>query len=227
MPREWHDTLRTTLAALGFAPSTADLSLFLCTDTSLLAFYILMYVDDLVFATAETEALILVKSELQKRHTCTDLGELSSYLGLQSKAHHHSDSVTHGAAGPSALQLLVLQRFAFQFSLPQPTPLSTGHSLSAPPWDESVEPSGPYPELVGCLICESEIYAGAMAARELRWLAYLTWGSGLQCGQLRLSYVASRDNTADVFTNDLGSGDHQRFCTPLGLVPTLPHLLVA
>ncbi|CAI7921259.1 unnamed protein product, partial [Closterium sp. NIES-54] len=27
------------------------------------------------------------------------------------------------------------------------------HSLSAPPSDESVEPSGPYPELVGCLMC--------------------------------------------------------------------------
>ncbi|CAI7818456.1 unnamed protein product, partial [Closterium sp. NIES-53] len=46
----------------------------------------------------------------------------------------------------------VLQLFDFQFSLPQPTPLSTGHSISAPPSNESVEPSGPYPELVGCLI---------------------------------------------------------------------------
>ncbi|CAI7878486.1 unnamed protein product [Closterium sp. NIES-53] len=46
----------------------------------------------------------------------------------------------------------VLQRFGFQFSSPQPTPLSTGHSLSAPPSDESVEPSGLYLELVGCLI---------------------------------------------------------------------------
>ncbi|CAI7748269.1 unnamed protein product [Closterium sp. NIES-53] len=82
-PREWHDTLRTTLAALGFAPSTADPSLFLRTDTSLPLFYILVYVDDLVFATADTEALAMVKSELQKRHTCTDLGELRSYLGLQ------------------------------------------------------------------------------------------------------------------------------------------------
>ncbi|CAI7904680.1 unnamed protein product [Closterium sp. NIES-54] len=34
-PREWHDTLRTTLAVLGFAPSTADPSLFLRTNTSL------------------------------------------------------------------------------------------------------------------------------------------------------------------------------------------------
>ncbi|CAI7857818.1 unnamed protein product [Closterium sp. NIES-54] len=104
-PREWHDTLRTTLAALGFAPSNADPSLFLRTDTSLPPFYVLVYVDNLIFATADTEAVTLV-----------------------------------------------LQRFGFQFSSPQPTPLSTSHSLSAPPSDESVEPSGPYPELVGCLM---------------------------------------------------------------------------
>ncbi|CAI7882449.1 unnamed protein product [Closterium sp. NIES-54] len=47
---------------------------------------------------------------------------------------------------------LVLQRFGFQYSSPQLTPLSTSHLLSAPPSDESVEPSGPYPELVGCLM---------------------------------------------------------------------------
>ncbi|CAI7729237.1 unnamed protein product, partial [Closterium sp. NIES-54] len=46
----------------------------------------------------------------------------------------------------------VLQRFGFQFSSPQPTPLSTSHSVSAPPSDESVQPSGPYPELEGCLM---------------------------------------------------------------------------
>ncbi|CAI7835876.1 unnamed protein product, partial [Closterium sp. NIES-53] len=41
-PCEWHDTMRTTLAALGFAPSTADPSLFLRTDTSLPPFYALV-----------------------------------------------------------------------------------------------------------------------------------------------------------------------------------------
>ncbi|CAI7760304.1 unnamed protein product [Closterium sp. NIES-54] len=46
----------------------------------------------------------------------------------------------------------VLQRFDFTYSSPQATPLSTRHSLSALPSDESVEPSGPYPELVGCLM---------------------------------------------------------------------------
>ncbi|CAI7863317.1 unnamed protein product, partial [Closterium sp. NIES-53] len=46
-----------------------------------------------------------------------------------------------------------------------------------------------------------------------------------QRGQLRLTYVATRANTANIFTKALPPGDHQRFCTLLGLVPTLPHLL--
>ncbi|CAI7849139.1 unnamed protein product, partial [Closterium sp. NIES-53] len=148
-PREWHDTLRTTLAALGFTPSTADPSLFLRTNTSLPLFYVLVYVDDLVFATADTEALTLVNLELQKRHTCTDLGELRSYLGLQITRDRARRTIT---LTQSYMVHQVLQRFGFQFSSPQPTPLSTSHSLSAPPSDESVEPSGPYPELVGCLM---------------------------------------------------------------------------
>ncbi|CAI7779756.1 unnamed protein product [Closterium sp. NIES-54] len=37
-----------------------------------------------------------------------------------------------------------------------------------------------------------------------------------QRGQLRLAYVASEANTADIFTMALAPGDHQRFCTLLG-----------
>ncbi|CAI7807487.1 unnamed protein product [Closterium sp. NIES-53] len=121
-PREWYHTLRTTLAALGFAPSTADPSLFLRTDTSLPPFYILVYVDDLVFATADTAGLAHVKAQ----HTIT---LTQSHMVQQ-----------------------VLQCFGFTYSSPQATPLSTRHSLSALPSDESVETSGPYLELVGCLI---------------------------------------------------------------------------
>ncbi|CAI5971155.1 unnamed protein product [Closterium sp. NIES-64] len=317
-PREWHDTLRTTLAALGFAPSTADPSLFLRTDTSLPPFYILVYVDDLVFATADTTGLAYVKSELLKRHTCTDLGELRSYLGLQITRDRARRTIT---LTQSHMVQQVLQRFGFTYSSPQATPLPTRHSLSALPSDESVESSGPYAELVGCLmylmtctrpdlayplsilaryvapgrhrpehmaaakrvlryLCSTsgmglvlggrspvaEIYAGAMAAQELRWLTYLLTDLGepprsppvlyvdnkamlalcreqrlehrtkhialryflarelQQRGQLRLAYVASEANTADVFTKALAPCDHQRFCTQLGLVTCLASL---
>ncbi|CAI7868091.1 unnamed protein product, partial [Closterium sp. NIES-54] len=131
-PRKWHDTLRTTLAALGFAPSTADPSLFLRTDTSLPPFYVLVYVDDLVFATADTEVLTLVKSELQKRHSCTNLGELRSSLGLQITLDRARRTIT---LTQSHMVHHVLQRFGFQYSSPLLTPLSTSHSLSAPPSD--------------------------------------------------------------------------------------------
>ncbi|CAI7756134.1 unnamed protein product [Closterium sp. NIES-53] len=145
-PREWHNTLRTTILALGFTPSIADPSLFLCTDTSLPPF---VYIDNLVFATADTKALTLVKLELQKRHTCTDLGELHSYLGLQITRDRARRTIT---LTQSHMVHQVLQRFGFQFSSPRPTSLSTGLSLSAPPSDESIEPSGPYPALVDCLM---------------------------------------------------------------------------
>ncbi|CAI7865827.1 unnamed protein product [Closterium sp. NIES-53] len=148
-PREWHDTLRTTLAALGFAPSTADPSLFLRTDTALPPFYVLVYIEDLVFATSDTEALAHVTSELQKRHTCTDLGELTSYLGLRITRDRAQRTIT---LTQSHMVQQVVQRFGFTYSSPQSTPLPTSHLLSAPPSDESVEPSCPYPELVGCLM---------------------------------------------------------------------------
>ncbi|CAI7744441.1 unnamed protein product, partial [Closterium sp. NIES-54] len=148
-PREWHDTLRTTLAALGFAPSTADPSLFLRTDTLLPPFYILVYVDDLVFATVDIAGLAHVKSKLQKRHTCTDLGELRSYLGLQITRDRARCTIT---LTQSHMVQQVLQRFEFTYSSPQATPLSTRHSLSALPLDESVEPCGLYPKFVGCLM---------------------------------------------------------------------------
>ncbi|CAI7787639.1 unnamed protein product [Closterium sp. NIES-53] len=112
VPREWHDTLRITLAALGFSPSTADPSLFLRTDMSLPTFCVLVYVDDLVFATADTEALTLVKSKLQKKHTCTDLGELRSYLGLQITRDRARRTIT---LTQSLMVHQVLQRFGFQY----------------------------------------------------------------------------------------------------------------
>ncbi|CAI7745447.1 unnamed protein product [Closterium sp. NIES-54] len=104
---------------------------------------------NLVLSTADTQALAHVKSELQKRHTCTDLGELTSYLGLRITRDKAQRTIT---LTKSHMVQQVLQRFGFTYSSPQSTPLPTGHSLSAPPSDESVEPSGPYPELVGCLM---------------------------------------------------------------------------
>ncbi|CAI7777506.1 unnamed protein product, partial [Closterium sp. NIES-54] len=191
-PRKWHDTLRTTLASLGFSPSTADPSLFLRTDATLPPFYVLVYVNDFVFAKADTEALAHVKSELQKSHTCTDLDPLALRLHVL-LATVHSSAYRSLALGSTFGRVRraewlvskacglphVLQRFRFTYSSPQSTPLPTGHLLSAPPSDESVEPSGLYPELVGCLM-HRKVHWDA-TKRVLRYLCS-TSGMGLVLG---------------------------------------------
>ncbi|CAI7861102.1 unnamed protein product, partial [Closterium sp. NIES-53] len=243
-PREWHDTLRTKLAALGFAPSTIDLSLFLRTDTSLPPFYVLVYVDDLVFATADTEALALVKSELQKRQTCINMGELRSYLGLEITRDRARRTIT---LTQSHMVHQVLQRCTSGMGLVLggrgPVVLA-GHADASWADDSATQRSSQgYTFSLGSgsvswrstrsssvlsSSCEAEIYAGAMAAQELpadRLGRTASFASSSQRGQLRLAYVATRANNADIFTKALPPGDHQRFSTVLGLVPTLPHLL--
>ncbi|CAI7791369.1 unnamed protein product, partial [Closterium sp. NIES-53] len=239
----------TTLAALGFVPSTADSSLFLRTDTSLPPFYVLVYVDDLVFATADTEALTLVKSELQKRHTCTNLSPSVLRLPVL-LATAHSSVYQPSGPYPELVGCLITSGMGLVLGGRGPVVLTVHADAS---WVDDSATS----------ICEAEIYAGAMAAQELRWLTYLLtdlgeqprsppvlyvdnkamiavcqehrWEHGTkhialryflalelqQRGQLRLAYVATRANIADVFTKALPPGDHQRFVTVLGLLALL------
>ncbi|CAI7801314.1 unnamed protein product, partial [Closterium sp. NIES-53] len=114
----------------------------------------------------------------------------------------------------------VLQRFGFQFSSPQSTPLSTSNSLSAPPSDESVEPSGPYPELVGCFMylmtCTQPDIAYPLSLLA-RYVAPLrrAWGSCLEDGVQLSSLVTQKllglttqlqQRSSQGYTFSLGSG---------------------
>ncbi|CAI7889372.1 unnamed protein product [Closterium sp. NIES-53] len=269
--------------------SSADPSRFIRGSST--PFFILVYIVDLVFATPDRAAL----AEVKDRAACT-ITLTQSHMVQQ-----------------------VLQRFELQFSTTQPTPLAVDHRLTGPFLDEPFEPSGPYPQLVGCLMylmtctrpdlayplsvlshfvwlgrhrpvhwmaamrlakylattsgmglvlggtrpveltglcdfsyaddvetqrstqgycfslgagvvswrstqfllvalssAEVEIYAGAMAAQELRWVKHIDVRHFLlrelqQHGQVRLDFVTSEANTADLFTKALAPGDHHRF----------------
>ncbi|CAI7729931.1 unnamed protein product [Closterium sp. NIES-53] len=160
-PHEWHDTLRTMLAALGFAPSTADPSLFLRTNTTLLPFYVLVS-----SCEAEIYTWAMAAQELRcLTYLLTDLGE-----------------------APCSPPVLYVDNKAM-------IALCQEHRLEHR---------------------TKHIALRYFLARELQ-----------QRGQLRLAYVASQANTVDVFTKALQPCDHQCFCTVLGLVPTVPHLLTS
>ncbi|CAI7854553.1 unnamed protein product [Closterium sp. NIES-53] len=159
-PREWHDTLRTTLADLGFHPSSADPSLFDHRGST--PFFVLVYVDDLVFTTTDRVALAEVKSELQKRHTCTDQGELRRYLGFPLLLLSTTDSPPFVAIGRHrpvhwtaavrvAKYLATTSGVGLVLGGTQPVVL-TGHCDSS------------YRDDVETQRTKAEIYAGAMAA---------------------------------------------------------------
>ncbi|CAI7915521.1 unnamed protein product, partial [Closterium sp. NIES-54] len=165
------------------------------TGTHSTPFFILVYVDNLVLATPDRAALAEVKSELQKRHTCTDLGEMQRYLGLQITRDRASRTITLTL---SHMVQQVLQRVAKYLATTsgmglvlggtRPVELTglcdssyadvvktqrstQGYCFSlgagAVSWRSTRSSS------VASTSAEAEIYAGAMAAQELRWLTFL------------------------------------------------------
>ncbi|CAI7904645.1 unnamed protein product [Closterium sp. NIES-53] len=240
-------------AALGFAPSTADPSLSLRTDTLLPSFYVLVYVHDLIFATADIKALTLITRD-RAWHTIT---LTQSYM-------------LHQSVEPSGPYPELVGCLMYVMTCTRPDlayPLSLLARYVAPvrrAWcsclEDGVQLSSQVTQALLGSSCEAEIYAGAMAAKELCWLTYLLTDLGEQprsppvlyvdnkalCqehrlehrmkhiamryflarelqqrGQLRLAYMATRANTADIFTKALPPGDHQRFSTVLGLLALL------
>ncbi|CAI7789844.1 unnamed protein product [Closterium sp. NIES-53] len=228
-------------AALGFAPSTADPSLFLRTDTSLPPFYVLVYVDDLVFATADTEALTLVKSFSASASSSPRHSPLLCLSATRSQLHLRTSPTSGmglvlGGWGP-----VVLTGHADASWVDDSATQQSSHGYTFSLGSGIVSWRSTRSSSVLSSSCEAEIYAGAMAAQELRWLTYLLTNLGeqprspsilyvdnkamiafcQQCGQVRLAYVATRANTADIFTKALPPGDHQRFSTVLGLLALL------
>ncbi|CAI7768384.1 unnamed protein product [Closterium sp. NIES-53] len=175
--REWHDTLRTTLAALGFAPPTTDPSLVLRTDTSLRPLNVLVYVDGLIFATAELR------------------------------------SFSASLVDDSATQLMAAQELRWLIYLL----IDLGEQPRSPPVL--------YVDNKAMIaLCQEHILEHRTKRIALR---YFLAPELQRRGQLHLAYVATRANTAGIFTKALAPGVHQRFSTVFGLVPTLPHLLTA
>ncbi|CAI7835456.1 unnamed protein product [Closterium sp. NIES-53] len=133
---------------LDFFPLSANPSLFVRRGST--PVFVLVYVDNLVFATPGRRALASVKEELHRRHTYTDLGELQRYLSMQITRDRAARTTT---LTQSHMVEQILTRFCFPFSKVQPDPLAMDHGLRAPPSDEPFESSGPYPELHPCMLC--------------------------------------------------------------------------
>ncbi|CAI7849830.1 unnamed protein product, partial [Closterium sp. NIES-54] len=210
-PREWHDTLRTTLAALGFVPSTADPSLFLRTDTSLPPFYVLVHSlsappsEESVEPSGPYPELVGCLMYLM---TCTRL-DLSYPLSLLARyvAPGRQRKVHWDAAKRVLRYLCSMSGMGLVLGGRGPVVL-TGHANASWVDDSATQRSSQgYTFSLGSgsvswrstcsssvlsSSCEAEIYAGAMAAQELRWLTYLLTDLGEQPRSPPVLYVDNK-----------------------------------
>ncbi|CAI7855210.1 unnamed protein product, partial [Closterium sp. NIES-54] len=142
---------------------------------------------DLVFATADTEALTDFKSELQKRHTCTDLAPPSDksvepidpypelvgclmYLMTCTRldlAYPLSILACYVAPGRHRKEDMDAAKRVLRYLCTIVTGLHLQVGSDSVSWRSTRSSS------VLSSSCEAEIYAGAMAAQELHRLTYL------------------------------------------------------
>jgi histone deacetylase 1/2 len=81
-PRAWHACLGSVLRALGFVPSTADMSLFLLQHPDV-TMYLLVYVDDIIIISSSDAAASRLVSALCGDFAVKDLSALHYFLGLE------------------------------------------------------------------------------------------------------------------------------------------------
>ena len=81
-PRAWYFKLHQCLISLGFEKSSYEQSLYL-KQAGMDTLTVGVYVDDLIVTGSSTEVIVTFKEEMKKRFEMSDLGSLSSYLGLE------------------------------------------------------------------------------------------------------------------------------------------------
>jgi len=79
-PRTWYQKIHEFFLTNGFMRSTQDYSLYVNYEQRIL---VLVYVDDLVLTAAEVEEIVWIKATLADAFEMSDLGELTTYLGLE------------------------------------------------------------------------------------------------------------------------------------------------
>ncbi|CAI7830810.1 unnamed protein product, partial [Closterium sp. NIES-53] len=177
---------------------------FLRTDTSLPQFYILAYVDDLVFATADTAGLAHVLQRFDFTYSSPQATPLSTRYSLSALPSDESVEPSgpilaryvalgrhrpeHMAAAKRVLRYLCsTSGLGLVLGGRRPVVL-TGHADASWADDQATQRSSQgYTFSLGSgsvswwstrsssvlgSSCEAEIYTGAMAAQELRWLTY-------------------------------------------------------
>jgi hypothetical protein len=116
-PRAWNKRYATYLRSLGFVASVIDTSLFVYRNGDDIAYYLLLYVDDIVLKASSDTLLQHIVNCLHSEFAMTDLGDLHDFLHM---------SVTHSSDG------LFLSQYQYALEILRRADMSDCHSTTTP-----------------------------------------------------------------------------------------------
>ncbi|KAL5562467.1 hypothetical protein UlMin_032214 [Ulmus minor] len=143
--RQWFSKFSGVIISLGFRQSPSDHSLFV-RNSNRHFMALLVYVDDVIIASSDQQAIVKLKADLNKEFKLKDLGDLKYFLGLE---------IAHSTAGICVSQrkyvLDLLSEFGYLGCKPAITPMEVNTRLSIS--DEADLPDvGMYRRLIGKLL---------------------------------------------------------------------------
>lgn len=144
--RVWNTTISGILTALGFVQSRSDPCLYSKELPNGRRMYLLIYVDDMLVASADEKDISDLEKELSKKITLTSLGEVSHFLGVR---------VTKDNGFYSLDQAAYIQKVANRFGLEKAKgsniPIDAGYYRSREGSKKLVD-NRRYHSLVGALL---------------------------------------------------------------------------
>jgi hypothetical protein len=147
-PRAWYTRLTKELKTFGFVPSVADPSLFTL-DNKDSTVYLLIYVDDILIAGKDKSAVDYIKEELLTRFEGRDLGEVTSYLGLNVTRDRPNFEIK---VSQKAMIDNIIKEFGMDEAKTRSIPLSPAIKLSKDEGELIDKKQFPYGTLIGKLM---------------------------------------------------------------------------
>ena len=145
-PRLWNETLKTVMKSCGLTQSESDPCLFY-RFTSTAKLLVLVYVDDLVVAGTNQQAIDQLKQSLKKKFKLKELGDLSWCLGIQIT---RSQSGKQFALSQRKFIDDILKRFNMTECKPVTTPMEPNAKFVKGNPDEVIDV--PYRSVIGSLM---------------------------------------------------------------------------
>lgn len=150
--RQWHSKIDEFLITeLGFNTTRSDPCLYIRRQGNVIMI-IALYVDDLLLAGSDLEAILWMKNELNKRFDMKDLGEAKTCIGLEIDRIRSKHVLT---VTQSKYAQAVLKRFKMSACNPCVTPMEQSRHVTMQVAETGTDDNPcfePYRQAIGCLM---------------------------------------------------------------------------